>query len=89
MRLYVTDKELDQILRKMFSYVGVEYKKFRTSAPDWYLKHSWTEAQEKAFIKWLTAFLVKKLGMTDKLASKYASYFTFMHGWTYKKEGKK
>jgi len=85
MRTKVNDKELDQILSKMFKVVGASFKSIKESCKgkNWFMKYTWTNEQEELFEKWLKEFLMKKLQMPAKVAREYAKWFTFDYGWKY------
>lgn len=51
----------------------------------WYLKHSWTEEQEKKFEEWLVKYLMKEENLSRKYAQKKAEWYLFDYGWTYPK----
>jgi len=89
MSYYLTEKQVEHILRKMFKVVGQEFKSIKESCKDkeWYLKHTWTEKQEAEFRKWLTSYIVKKLDISVRSADKRARMFLFMCGWRYAKGG--
>lgn len=86
MRMYLTDKEFDEVMSKMFEAVGAKYYSIKRSCSggEWFLNHSWTEAQEKEFKKWLTKYVMQKLGVPAKLAKKKTEMFLFEYGWRYK-----
>jgi len=86
MTYYLTDKQLDEVLTKMFKAVGQGFISIKKSCHDtkWYMKYSWTEKEEAEFRKWLKSYIVKKLHIPVLLADKKARMFCFMWGWKYK-----
>lgn len=50
-------KNLDLILKEMFSRVGL--KRVNTKPKNWFLKHSWTEEEQEDFRKWLVKYLME------------------------------
>lgn len=74
----------------MFEAVGKKFHSIKRSCKgeDWFMKYSWTEAEEKKFRDWLKEYIVKKMGITAKLADKHVAMFCFQYGWTYKEEKK-
>lgn len=88
--MYLSDKQLDEVLSKMFEAVGKEFKSIKKSCStnEWYMKYSWTEKEEKEFDKWLKFYLIKNLHMSSLLANQKSKMFCFMWGWRYKSEDK-
>jgi len=86
---YLTEKQFDHVLRKMFKVVGQEFKNKKESCgiEGWYRQHTWTEKQEAEYRKWLTSYIVKKLDVPVRSADKKARHFLFMCGWKYEKGG--
>ena len=88
----LTEKQYDKILEKQCNMVGVNYKHFfalflegKVMPKEWYLKHSWTEKQEKEFEEWLIEYLKKiKSGWSKSLLVKYVSWWILDYGWTIK-----
>ena len=89
MSYYLTDKQFDHVMKKLFKSVGQEFKSIKENCrgKNWYLKHTWTEKQETEFRKWLTSYIVKTLHTTVRFADKRARMFLFFCGWKYKKGG--
>jgi hypothetical protein len=82
---------LKQVLEKMFSYSPYKFSEKFTKQKEWFLKHKWTEAEEKEFIEWLSEFLKKNWrGITDhkmpnkRFRNKAAEEFVFVYGWSIK-----
>jgi len=85
MSYYLTDKQFDHVMKKLFKAVGQEFKGIEESCgvEYWYMQHTWTEEQEAEYRKWLTSYIVKKLHIPVRLADKKARMFLFMYGWKY------
>ena len=88
------DKYVVKILKKMCKVVGAKYSELDFTAPDWFMKYSWTEKQEDKFREWLIKTLKTDGKMrrhfrvhttATKHLKKYAAWWCFDHGWTYKK----
>lgn len=77
-------KWLDEVLKKQFEMIDIQYKRDLVSEKDWYTKHSWTEEQQTAFKNWLTAYFKKKFKFAKKYAEKEAGMFILSFGWTTK-----
>ena len=86
MRVYLTEKEFDEVMFKMFEAAGAKFYSIKRSCrgDNWFTKHTWTEVQEKEFKKWLKKYVIKKLGIPAKLAEKKTEMFLFEHGWKYR-----
>ena len=90
MRMYLTEKEFDEVMSKMFEAVGVKFHSIKRSCKgdDWFTRHTWTEEQEREFGKWLKKYVMKKLGIPAKLAEKKVAMFLFNYGWKFSCSGK-
>lgn len=76
---------LDNILTEMFSYVGESYSDSYVQENGWFLKNTWTEAEQEKFKEWLSNFLYKKKHVYSKKESESAaSYFILNYGWKVK-----
>ena len=86
MRVYLNEKEFNEVMSKMFEAVGAKFYSIKRSCKgdQWFMKYSWTEDQEKEFRKWLTKYVIKKLGIQPQLADKMVTMFLFEYGWKYK-----
>ncbi len=76
-----TERLKVRILRKMFRAVGLKFPGYKKLGKDWYLKHAWTEQQEREFRRWLEATLRHEFGWTIKMAQREASWFLLDYGW--------
>ena len=86
-------KHFDIIIAKMCGWIGVDPSQASNDIPDWFMQHSWTPAQEKSFIEWLSNYLYndtearneimlfprRRRRETDETASK----FVWNYGWRY------
>jgi hypothetical protein len=76
------DQEVAFILGKMFECVGAEYTADAVREPDWYLKHTWTNEQEVAFIEWLTNHLRRRHAHYTKRRAYREAHEIVLHiGW--------
>jgi len=84
-----TKSIIEQLLRKQFEMVGLDYDKDGDIVKDdkWYMKYCWTEKQEKEFIKWARDLLTKKHHYTIRGAEEIISFYILAYGWTICKEG--
>lgn len=78
---YITIQDKNEIMNKMFSYVGIPFSLKFTEEPEWYLKHTWTKEQEEDFIKWLTQYHINKLKYPKESARNSALLFNLCFGW--------
>lgn len=86
----------DEILNKMFSYVGITLKDVKPKESNWFLEYSWTAEQQEEFTKWLSDYLYNDKGargaiMANSVKSKKkcdaaANFFVFSYGWRLKNE---
>ena len=53
----IPSKNSEVILEKMFEWVGVDMNSFNFSQENWYWTHTWSQAQQDAFIEWLAEYL--------------------------------
>ncbi|HRR48717.1 MAG TPA: hypothetical protein P5293_01995 [Bacteroidales bacterium] len=75
-------KNLDEIMAKMFEMAGATYDPSIVKKNRWYLKYRWTKAQEESFKKWLVSYLKKnKFCLNTKIAEKQADYFILWTGF--------
>lgn len=89
MALYLSEAQFDEVMVKLFEAVGKKYhSQGRSCRGQWFMRSSWTMAQEKEFQTWLTNYVAKKLHLPLTLAKKKSAMFCFNHGWKYKKIGK-
>lgn len=82
---------LEKILKKMCSYVGVDFKSIDFHDNKWYLKHEWTQEQEEDFKDWLYHFLKKNkkaqrelygsVVLQDKNLKVRVEMFNLSFGW--------
>ena len=88
MSYYLTDRQFDVVMKKLFRAVGCWYESIEKSCgKDWYMKHTWTEKQEAEFRKWFTSYIVKKLDIPVRSADKRARMFLFECGWKHVEGG--
>ena len=89
MAYYLTDKQFDEVMRKMFKTAGQEFKSIEESCGtnDWFMQHTWMEKQEAEFRKWFIFYMVKKLHIPVHLADKKARMFLSEYGWKHTKGG--
>lgn len=95
MNLEIADKEigkhLEIILTKMFEIVGETFTKEYVQEDGWYLKHTWTISQEKAFLDWMVRYVINDKEATFELSGKHGlrvrdislmvSQFVMFYGW--------
>jgi hypothetical protein len=81
-------EQLNIILDKMFSYVGIRREDVNTQKENWYLLYEWTPEQEHDFINWLTNYIktnkeAKKLFSTPfkNKHKECALFFVANYGW--------
>jgi hypothetical protein len=78
-------------LVEMFKRVGLELtiEEIRdyASNPEWYSTKSWTQEEENAYKRWLTALLIAKTKYTKRFVEKAVNMFVFNYGWTTQKVG--
>ena len=88
MRVYLTEREFDEVMLEMFEAVGEKFYSIKRSCKGdkWFTKHSWSMAEEKKFKAWLKAYLIRKLDVHETRAEKMAAMFLFDYGWKYSKE---
>jgi hypothetical protein len=87
------DDSCEACLKEMFKRVGETYpNKKLTDQKDWYMKRSWTEAEEDDFRDWMKKYLKKKHKWTATTIRKEIGMFLLMWGWKvsdWKTKGKK
>ena len=82
-----TEENLKEVLTKMFEAVGAKYSPELTLNERWYLKYSWTRAQEDAFKKWLVEYIKKgRFTSSKKRAEREAEIFLLHCGWPLKEK---
>ncbi len=77
------------ILNKMCEVVGAKNIDFKEEG--WFLKHEWTEEQEKEFSKWMQNYLYENKEARDemmrisvknkKIIEKFVDQFLGNYGW--------
>lgn len=80
---------LKKILKKMFTYSGIEYSDELVRQEGWFLKYTWKEGEEEDFTEWLIKFLIKTKGdgvasypvRNKKHAILVADDFNVTYGW--------
>jgi len=86
-------EQLDIIMMKMFLMVGEIYTRDYIKQDRWFMKHSWTEAQQEEFIAWLANYLksskvqriLYETVYTDaRTRHERATFFVFSYGWSLK-----
>ncbi len=74
----------EQCLTEMFKRVGLEFPNEElTSQDDWYMQHTWTQAESDDFKKWMLKLLKKERMIRPE--HQYAM-FNLMWGWKVKEE---
>jgi hypothetical protein len=82
--IYLTDKQCDEVLSKLFEAVGKKFHSIgRSCRGQWFSRSTWTLKQEKNFEEWLTTYTAKHLHIPKNLAKKKAQMFCFCYGWKY------
>ena len=56
----ITEKDGKAIMAEMCRRVGVDSDTFDFSQPEWYMTHTWTEAEQEDYHVWLGKFLEKQ-----------------------------
>lgn len=82
-------KHIKIILNKMCDVVGAKNIDFKEEG--WFLKHEWTEEQEKEFINWMQEYLMKNKDARNEIMArpnkskkdieKVVDEFIFNYGW--------
>lgn len=75
-----------KVLPEMFKRVGLESEDIRTyvKEPQWFLKASWTLAEQSDFQSWLVQLLKKEMKYSLYRAEKEVAMFILGYGWTIK-----
>lgn len=79
----------EKILKEMCRRVGADYSTIDFSAPEWYLKHTWTLQQEKEFTQWLSQQIKKDPDIRKTFTTTPASYLSkntiesMARGWVF------
>jgi hypothetical protein len=85
MAQYLSDLQFDEVMTKLFEAVGKKFhSQGRSCRGRWFMRSSWTQAQEQEYKDWLSKYINKKLHMPMILARKKAAMFVFNYGWKYK-----
>lgn len=71
-----------ELMKEMFKRVGVVYHEDFCKKSDWYLSHSWSEAEYEDFRRWGCGFLKSRLKLTDCGAAREMGWFLLSYGWT-------
>ena len=80
---------LRPILLKMCKMVGANVNAIDFREERWFMKYSWTEAQQEEFLDWLTCYLrrtdhldrVMRILQTRRSIRRTAEGFVFNYGW--------
>jgi hypothetical protein len=80
---------LDEILRKMFSYSGIDYSREYVKQENWFMNYEWTREQYYDFKYWFTRKMhddwknMKKLmnRAKKKKIDRFVDEFIFTYGW--------
>ncbi len=75
------DKIMQPIMVEMCRRVGVDHLKIDYGSPGWFTAYQWTEAEEKDFLKWLTAFVKKAHKVPAHRAEREANKLNMCIGW--------
>jgi hypothetical protein len=102
MNLVTTDKDkeigkhLEIILTKMFEVVGEKFTKEYVQEDYWWLKHTWTHAQEKAFLDWMVRYVMNnkeacleisgRHGLRARDITSMVGIFVCFYGWKTQEE---
>lgn len=86
MNISLSDKQLNTILSKMFSFVNEVYTVEFTKNPDWFRSREWNKDAENLFRNWLIKYFKQNLDMKNALATKSADWFLLNYGWKIKHE---
>lgn len=85
------------VLKKMCSYVNVEYEDIDFTKNNWYWEYEWTKEEETDFIEWLTNEIKTNNNIRKELSTlpyrpskkrcnTFANHFNMMFGWKTKIE---
>lgn len=93
--MYDGKEVLNEVMTKMFSYVGATYEEGSCKEPGWYLKYEWTEEQEEDFRQWFIATykanprkfnaMYGRPAEEDSRIEESAGWFIIYNGWKTKK----
>jgi hypothetical protein len=82
------------IFEEMSKRVGVKFEEVNPWREGWYLKHTWTEAEQRDFRDWLVKYFQKNSQARDELMKykstnkqrieKVANEIIFNYGWKVK-----
>ena len=73
---------LDEILKKMCSYVNADFDSIDFKRTGWYLEHIWTAEQQEDFREWLIEYMKKhKRKLKIYKPVKAANWFILAYGW--------
>jgi len=84
-------KYVREILKEMCKVVGANYDDIDFKDDNWFLKHSWTQANEDGFKKWLIYYLTNNTPARNEImqfptkrkvsVKKTAEAFIWNYGW--------
>ena len=87
------DFHLQTILANMCRLAEANYLEIDMSEKDWYRKHSWSEENQKIFLKWFANYIHKMPDAQKELYNKSymkkpecmqaAQWFVLQYGWSY------
>ncbi|MDO8610971.1 MAG: hypothetical protein Q7R95_10605 [bacterium] len=74
-------KFIEKVLKKMFQIVGAKHSLEFCKEPEWYVKYTWDQKQEKKFKDYFIKLARKDFKMTKNQALKEYQWFVFDYGW--------
>lgn len=90
---FLSQYYLGVLIKKMCSFIGVDFEKIDFNNNRWYQTHKWTIAKERRFEKEIVDYLHKRKRAREKLMrfpsankrtlKEFAKEFTFQWGWSY------
>ena len=92
----IENKELTRVFRKMCELAGVDYDSIDFTEDGWHSKHTWTDAKQEEFRKWLYKHMLKPSVTqalygnsltTASVREQRTLWFITSYGWRVKEVG--